>query len=74
MKLKKGVIRLQATVRGVLLRRRIKRWHQSAIKIQTIQKIQKYKAAEKKLPENQESCGGDSGRMEGIQKTARGGI
>ena len=35
VKLKKGVIHLQAIVRGVLLRNRIKRWHQSATKIQS---------------------------------------
>ena len=34
MRLKKGMIRLQALVRGVLIRIRIRRWHRSATKIQ----------------------------------------
>ena len=41
---------------------------------ETIQKIQIHKAGKKKLPGNKESCGGDSGRMEGIQNTTKGGI
>jgi myosin heavy subunit len=34
VRLRHGVIRLQATVRGVLVRARLRRWHEHATKIQ----------------------------------------